>query len=366
MMSKSIEEKIKEEALRLLEEAKIKKEALRLLEEAGPEGMKTSEIVKDIHSKVEDKSKTAKWVWWKMHDKTHKDKITKIKHGLYRLSKFDDINSREVNDGDRPPQKNNKAKITHRIREAAMELLEKAGPGGMRTTELQDAVYREVGGNPGTIQSQWHGMISNKHKSKITRIERGSYRLSKFDEAARKEKAEGEVGSPSQTYEEEKYYKPFADYLKEVIEECDVALPIGGSKLGGGTWGNPDVIAAKKFQTALNVPPIIVTAEIKARDTSDAIIKGFGQCCSYKLFSHKVYLVVPKSPRVEGSLADMCKNHQIGLVVFNKDTDIDNPGWDMLLQAPMLKPDYSELSDLYDRLLTANIKDIKALQNIIK
>ena len=89
-------------------EAKIREEALRLLEEAGPEGMKTSEIVKDIHSKVEDKSKTAKWVWWKMHDKTHKDKITKIKHGLYRLSKFDDINSREVNDGDRPLQKNDK------------------------------------------------------------------------------------------------------------------------------------------------------------------------------------------------------------------------------------------------------------------
>ena len=366
-MSKSIEEKIKEEALRLLEEAKIKKEALRLLEEAGPEGMKTSEIVKDIHSKVEDKSKTAKWVWWKMHDKTHKDKITKIKRGLYRLSKFDDVNSREVNDGDRPLQKNNKAKITHRIREAAMELLEKAGPGGMRTTELQDAVYREVGGNYGTIQSQWHGMISNKHKSKITRIERGSYRLSKFDEAAsRLEKAGGEDGSSSQPYEEEKYYKPFADYLKEALEECDVAVPIGGSKLGGGTWGNPDVIGAKKFQTALNVPPIIVTAEIKARDTSDAIIKGFGQCCSYKLFSHKVYLVVPKGPKVEGSLADMCKNHQIGLVVFDKEAGTDDPKWEIILWAPTIQPDYSALSDLYDRLLAPKIKDIKALQNIIK
>ena len=345
---------------------KIRKVALRLLKEAGPEGMETSEIVNTIHSEVGGSKKTVETTWWKMHSDTHKNKITRIKKGLYRLSKFDSVAPREVNEEGPRVQEKGRGRITQRIREEAFKLLEEAGPDGMRTAELQKAIHSVVGGSYDTIQGTWYETHSKSktYKEKITKIGYGLYRLSKFNATALEK--EGEEDNSRLTHGEDAYYKPFADYLKKGLEVCDVASPLGGNKLGGRPWTNPDVIAAKKFQKALNIPPVIVTAEVKVSTLSEAIIRGFGQCCAYKLFSHKVYLVVPNCSAAKGILEEMCRSHQIGLVVFNKGAGVDNPEWNELLRAPIIEPDHSFLNDLYSRLLADRSKGTKEIRDFLE
>ena len=252
----------------------------------------------------------------------------------------------------------------NKIVKVAVELLEKAGPDGIGRTKLKDAISSVMDDvNENSIQGAIHVMISNKDKYEITKIERGLYRLSKFDKDVVETITEEEDSAHG--YREQDYYEPFAKYLEEVLEECEFSLPLGESRKGGGLWGNPDVIAVKKFERVLNVPPVIVTAEIKVKEDPNAILKGFGQCCAYKLFSHKVYLVVPncRASQSEGSLVDMCRNHQIGLVVFDKEAGTDDPKWETILRAPTIEPDYS---DLNDRWFSEGSEEMKKLQDFLR
>jgi hypothetical protein len=45
----------------------------------------------------------------------------------------------------------------------------------------------------------------------------------------------------------------------------------------------------------------IVSVEIKI--SADQLVTAFGQACSYKLFSHKVYLVIPADPSHKEEIA---------------------------------------------------------------
>ncbi len=67
----------------------------------------------------------------------------------------------------------------------------------------------------------------------------------------------------------------------------------------------------------IQAPVEIVSAEIKT-ETSQ-LVTAFGQACAYNLFSHKTYLVIPKSsPEDEiARLDSLCQVFGIGLVLFN-------------------------------------------------
>lgn len=64
-------------------------------------------------------------------------------------------------------------------------------------------------------------------------------------------------------------------------------------------------------------PTEIVSAEIKI-DTGN-LITAFGQACSYELFSHKSYIVIPKeSPEEDIARLDAsCRIFGIGLILFD-------------------------------------------------
>ena len=53
----------------------------------------------------------------------------------------------------------------------------------------------------------------------------------------------------------------------------------------------------------VKMPTEIISAEIKT--DSKNLITAFGQACSYKLFSHKSYIVVPKDSGQE-DLSGLC------------------------------------------------------------
>ena len=81
------------------------------------------------------------------------------------------------------------------------------------------------------------------------------------------------------------------------------------------------------------------------------MVTAFGQACAYKIFSHKVYLVIPKQaeqeiPRIES----LCMRFGIGLILFNKEEPQD-PNFEIRSRAAKNEPDYYYVNK-YIKLLT--------------
>ncbi len=89
-------------------------------------------------------------------------------------------------------------------------------------------------------------------------------------------------------YSEVDFYEPFAEWLKNDLDEVTVVSSLGGAGLKT-KWGTPDVVGIYK-PTASNLikfPLEIVSAEIKI--TPQAPVVAFGQAVAYRLFSTKTY-----------------------------------------------------------------------------
>ncbi len=82
----------------------------------------------------------------------------------------------------------------------------------------------------------------------------------------------------------------------------------------------------------------ILSAEIKLDFTG--LITAFGQACSYRLFSHKSYVVVPSnSPQDDIARLDaLSRVFGIGLILFTS-TDPKNPNFEIRVRATKQEPD---------------------------
>ena len=131
--------------------------------------------------------------------------------------------------------------------------------------------------------------------------------------------------SQGEKIKEEDFYKPFSDWLENEPEECTRAIPLGGNKFKD-KWGTPDVIGIRESSRSniITSPTEVISAEIKL-DASN-LITAFGQACSYKLFSHKSYLVIPKTSSQSdiSKLDSLCLISGIGLVLFNPENPQDS------------------------------------------
>lgn len=137
---------------------------------------------------------------------------------------------------------------------------------------------------------------------------------------------------------EEEFYQPFANWLVG-LGECTKAIPLGGNKFKD-KWGTPDVIGKRERlrSDVIEAPTEIVAAEIKT-DTKD-LIPAFGQACSYKIFSHKSYLVIPKnSPEDDIARIDVLSSiFGIGLVLFNN-SNVSDPQFEIRVRPIKHSPD---------------------------
>ena len=144
---------------------------------------------------------------------------------------------------------------------------------------------------------------------------------------------------PLQKIKEDDFYKPFADWLVSELEECSKAIPLGGNKIGG-KWGTPDVIGINepKKSDIIRFSTEIITAEIKLDAAS--LITAFGQACAYRLFSHKVYLVIPKQASQEDidRLDSLCIIFGIGLILFDSLNKL-SPAFEIRVRALKHDPD---------------------------
>ncbi|GBD34325.1 hypothetical protein HRbin35_00035 [bacterium HR35] len=191
----------------------------------------------------------------------------------------------------------------------------------------------------------------------VIKPERGLFILKKYY----KEISKGEIDLKERRIykiDESVFYQYFADYLMNELEECTKAIPLGGSRFQD-KWGTPDVLGIYKISETEPIRPLpeIISAEIKI-DTNQ-LITAFGQACAYKLFSHKVYLVIPKnaSPLDLGRLESLCLRFGIGLITFDRNNS-ENPDFRIITRAVKSEPDYFYVNEYLKRLDKKDLKEL--------
>jgi hypothetical protein len=221
-----------------------------------------------------------------------------------------------------------------KIIQKALEELEN-NPNGLRYSELVRRMKKEFPDFPlGTIEGTiWN--LDIRVPEKVYKPARGLFRLVKFKGLETKEGLE----TPSEKIKEEDFYKPFADWLVSETEEATRAIPLGGNKFRD-KWGTPDVIGIRESSRSdiVRPPTEVISAEIKA-DTNN-LITAFGQACSYRLFSHKVYLLIPKQSSEEdiSRLDSLCLIFGIGLVLFDVN-NVEDPSFEIRVRPIKHEPD---------------------------
>lgn len=230
-----------------------------------------------------------------------------------------------------------------KITKKALEVLEN-NPGGVRYSDLFRKLAEML---PDAQQNTIHGTIWDLHKKneQIIKPERGLFILKKYAQGITEQRLH--VGDDLHLPKEASFYQSFADYLVQDLEECTKAIPLGGNRFGD-RWGTPDVLGVYKFSEAdaIRPPAEIISAEIKT--DINQLITAFGQACAYKVFSHKVYLAVPKEADT-GRIESLCARFGIGLILFNQN-DSRDPRWEIRTRAIKSEPDYFYVNEYLQKL----------------
>ncbi|WP_076072937.1 hypothetical protein [Sphingomonas montana] len=232
-------------------------------------------------------------------------------------------------------------------------------PGGLRWADVLRPV---IAAHPETPSNSIRGAthLLFQGADDIVKIARGTYQLAKYAEADAADAVaqdDAVAATPvaidtddlyAGSVSEQDFYASFARWLME-NDEVTVAGALGGGSLGG-KWGTPDVIGVLKprAQDIFKFEPQIVTAEIKA--TPDQPVVAFGQAVAYRLFSHKSYIVVPRTTTSDdmNRLQSLCSIHGVGLVVFTLDMDL--PDYNVVVLPAVASPDMFYVNAMLDRL----------------
>lgn len=192
-------------------------------------------------------------------------------------------------------------------------------PAGVRYSVLHKTILKK---HPEIPSNTIHGSL---HKFRthlppdIYLPSKGLYKHTKFKDPKESIPEVSPVVKPPPKIDEEHFYGQFADWIVNELEECTRAIPLGGNKFKD-KWGTPDVIGVREPRKSdiIKPPTEIIAAEIKT--DSQALIVAFGQACSYKLFSHRSYIVVPDDSSDEdiARLDALARIFGIGLILFDK------------------------------------------------
>jgi hypothetical protein len=149
--------------------------------------------------------------------------------------------------------------------------------------------------------------------------------------------------------QEEDFYEPFADWLKNELDEATIAIPLGGAGLQK-KWGTPDVVGVYKPLAShrIKFDIEIISAEIKI-DPQQPVV-AFGQAAAYRLFSAKSYVVMPTTISEEdySRLEALCILFGIGLVLF--EVEPDNPDFQIRVRAQRFSPDMFYVNEFAERM----------------
>lgn len=160
--------------------------------------------------------------------------------------------------------------------------------------------------------------------------------------------------------QESDFYAPFAEYLKDELDEVTVVASLGGASLKS-KFGTPDVIGiyGPTMGDLIKFPIEIVSAEIKI--DPQAPVVAFGQAVAYRLFSAKTYIAMPTTLTEEdkGRLESLCMLFGVGLVLFSLNKDA--PAFSIRMRAQRFSPDMFHVNEFAERLKQYNPKVFKKL-----
>ena len=200
-----------------------------------------------------------------------------------------------------------------KILKSALQILD-SETSGIRVVELERRIASSLpGSNPNTIASRIWDLDKTK-SGDVLKPERGFFILKKYYSLPTPGGPQSSVPKNTKIVDEDLFYEPFANWLKD-MDECTDAISLGG-KAFGDKWGTPDVIGIRKTGRIIESKEVI-SAEVKV--DSSQLVTAFGQACAYRLFSHKVYLVVPNeiTEKDESRIDALCRLFGIGLILFD-------------------------------------------------
>ena len=217
-----------------------------------------------------------------------------------------------------------KASIGKKIKDRALSILGQY-PEGIRYSDLRAKILENDNTlNPNTVSGNiWN--LDSMFSNAVYKPSKGWFRLLKFKNP-QEEEPKVSVCTPvtESKIKEEDFYEPFADWLKNEIEDVTHAISLGRNRFKD-KWGTPDVIGKRVAgpRDIIKGDIQIVSAEIKMETAQ--LVTAFGQACAYILFSHKVYLVVPRGSQEEevSRLDSLCQIFGIGLVTFDAASPVD-------------------------------------------
>lgn len=219
---------------------------------------------------------------------------------------------------------------------SVIELL-KQNPQGVRFSEIIRRVKELL---PDANLNYINGILWDldvQKPSEVYKADRGLYRHVSFrgKEGITTQAVHPEVGD----IKEQDFYNSFADYLVGELGDCTKAISLGGNRFHD-KWGTPDVIGKNESSRSdmIKHETEIVSAEIKIDDFG--LITAFGQACAYKSFSHKVYIVIPKSVSEEDKarIESLSLIFGIGLIFFDA-TNKENPQFEIRVRPIKYEPD---------------------------
>jgi hypothetical protein len=236
-----------------------------------------------------------------------------------------------------------------------------SNPGGIRYGAL---VQQILTANPETPENTIHGSVWDLDKTFPNEIAKPSRGL--FTPLAAGTNETISVGSTEQVaptgikVKESDFYEPFAEWLKNDLDEVTEVASLGGAGLKS-KWGTPDVVGTYKKQpgNVIDFPIEIISAEIKIDPQSPVV--AFGQAISYRLFSSKTYIAMPTTLTEEDQsrLESLCMLFGIGFVLF--DLNKEKPRFSIRVRAQRFSPDMFYANEFADRLKQHNSKIFKEL-----
>lgn len=224
--------------------------------------------------------------------------------------------------------------IRERITSKAIEILERETTG-LKYSELCRRIKTALPNENENTISRTVVSLDKRVPSKIYKPAKGV-----FQHVKSKNEITGITATPTTTsIREEDFYASFAQWIKDELQECTKAIPLGRNYFKD-KWGTPDVIGIWESNRTdiIKARTEVISAEIKT-DTG-GIIVAFGQACAYKLFSHRVYIVLPEQID-KGDLSridSLCMIFGIGLIIFDA-KNVKEPNYRIQVRASRHEPD---------------------------
>jgi hypothetical protein len=236
------------------------------------------------------------------------------------------------------------------IKELAKSIVA-SNPGGIRFSSLVKEISKE---NPETPENTIHGNVWDLDKTfpnEVAKPSRGLFTPAGVAEndTIPFESSEEVVPGTGVKVKESDFYEPFAEWLKDDLDEVTDVASLGGAGLKS-KWGTPDVVGTyKKLPgNVIEFPIEIVSAEIKIDPLAPVV--AFGQAIAYRLFSTKTYIAMPTTltEADQSRLESLCMLFRVGLVLFKLDKDA--PQFLIRVRAQRFSPDMFYANEFADRL----------------